>query len=255
MHQAQRQRSIRAGTDGDVPVGHGRGARAVGVDRDQPRPVAPGFFNKRPQVNVVAVNVRAPGKNQLREAKILGRRAKFFAVHQVPRLPAGLGADRAVELARAQAMKEAPVHRPVAQHADGPRVAVGQDRLRTVAIGSLPQPRGNPVQGFVPAHALKDFVFGGFVFMGPGALLRFGLASHGIENAVRRVDAVQIFCHLAAQESPRHRLLGVALDLHRAALAVDRHQHRARVGAIVRANGVNNAEVRGSGRRHEAIVR
>ena len=243
MHHAQRQRHIRAGADRDVPVGQGRSARAIGVDRDEPRPVAPGFFNKRPQMNVVAVDVRAPRKNQLRQPEILGGRAELLPVHQVPRLSARFGTNRAVELARAQAMKKAPVHRPVAQHADGPRVAIGQDRLGTVAIGNLAEPRGNRVQRLVPAHAVKDFEL---IPAGPRTLGRARFPLQRIENAVRRVDTIQILGHLAAQESPRHRLPGIALDLDRAALRVHRHQHRARVGAIVRADGVNDTELRGS---------
>ena len=73
-----------------------------------------------------------------------------------------------------------------------------------------------------------------------------GFAAQGIENAVRRVDAIEILGHLAAQKSLRHGLRWVALDFHRAAFLVHRHQHRARVRTVVRADRVNNAEWGGS---------
>src|ERR1039457_321372 len=110
-------------------------------------------------MNVVAVDIRAPRKNQLRQPEILGGRAEFFPVHQVPRLPARLGTNRAIELARAQAMKISPIHRSVSQHAYGSRIAVWQNRLRSVSIACLLEPRGNRIQRFIPTHALKGLEF------------------------------------------------------------------------------------------------
>ena len=68
MHHAERKRRICAGADSDVPVGHGCRARAVRIDHDQTGSVAARFFNKRPKMNVVAVDVRAPGKDELGKA-------------------------------------------------------------------------------------------------------------------------------------------------------------------------------------------
>ena len=158
VHQAQRQRGIRAGADGDMPVGQRGSARAVGVDDDQPCPAAPRLFHKGPEVDVVAVNVRAPGQDQLGQAEVLGGCAQLLAVDQVPGHAACLGTDGPIQLACAQAMKEAPVHGAEAQHADGARVAVGQDRLGAVAVGSYLKFCGNRIQRLVPAGALKGFV-------------------------------------------------------------------------------------------------
>ena len=203
VHQAQRQRHIRAGPNRDMPVRHGRGARAVGVNHDQPRTVAPRLLHKRPQVNVVAVDIRAPRQNQFRPPEIFGRRAEFFPVHQVPRLAARLGTNRAIELARAHAMKKSPIHRSVSQHANGSRVAVRQNRFRTVAIARLLEPRRNRVQRFIPAHTLESFVLAA---TRQRPLRHAGPTAHRIKNAVRRIHAIQIFRHLAAQEPSSHRL-------------------------------------------------
>ena len=96
MHQAQRQRGIRAGADSDVPVGQRGSARAVRVDDDEPCPVAPRLLDKRPQMNIVAVDIRAPSQNQFGQAEILGDHANFLTVDQVPGHAARLGADRPV---------------------------------------------------------------------------------------------------------------------------------------------------------------
>ena len=90
-------------------------------------PVASRLLHHRPQMNVIAVDIRAPGDNQLCQLVVFGGRPQLFSIHQVPRDPASFGADRAVELASAQAVKETPVHRPEPQHADRPRIAVGQN--------------------------------------------------------------------------------------------------------------------------------
>ena len=124
-----------------------------------------------------------------------------------------------------------------------------ENRLGAVPIADLAEPRGDCVERFVPAHALKGFV------LAPALEWRLrhpGFAPHRVQDAVRRVDAVEILCDFAAQKAPRDRLRWVALDLDRAAFLVHRHQHRARVRAVMRADRMNDAEGRGSG--HGVIV-
>ncbi len=62
VHQAEGEGHVGSGMDGDVPVGQPRGAGGVGIDDDELRALAPGFFDHGPQVDVVAVDVRSPGK-------------------------------------------------------------------------------------------------------------------------------------------------------------------------------------------------
>ena len=61
VHHAQRERGVGARIDGQVPVGACRGARAIRIDHHQLRAIASRLFDERPQMNVVAVNVRRPG--------------------------------------------------------------------------------------------------------------------------------------------------------------------------------------------------
>ncbi len=252
VHHAEGQRRIRSGTDGDVPVGYCGCPRAVGIDDDQPRSVAPRLLDEWPQVNVVAVDVRGPREDKIGQAEVFGWRAQLLSVDQVPCLPARFGTDGAVKLARPQAVKEAAIHGAVAEHADGSGVTVREDRFGAVPVADLVKPRSDRIERFVPARALECFVLAPAL---QRALCRSGFAAQRVENAVRRVDAIEILRHLAAQKAPRHRLRRVAFDLYRAAFLVHRHQHRARVRTIVRANGVHDAKGRGSSRRgHEAII-
>ena len=116
-------------------------------------------------------------------------------------------------------------------------------------FGNRFQPRRNRIQSLVPAHALKRLQL---FAAGPRTLRRSALPFHGIEQPVRRIYAVQILRYFAAQKSLRHRMRRIALHLYRAAFAVDRNQNAARVGAVVRTHGMNNAEWGSS--RHSAIV-
>ena len=70
-------------------------ARLVGINHDQSRAItAPRLIDHRPEMNVVAVNVRAPGQNQLSQAKILCRRTEFLSIDQIPGNAAGLRANQ-----------------------------------------------------------------------------------------------------------------------------------------------------------------
>src|SRR5262249_6285977 len=62
---------------------------------------------------------------------------------------------------------------------------------------------------------------------------------HGIEHAVRGVNAVQILGDLRAEKSPSHRMLGIALNARGPAI-LDGDQDSTSVGTIVRAGGMDH---------------
>jgi hypothetical protein len=64
MHEGEREHGVGSGADGEVVVGDCGGARSVGIDDDEARTVAPGLFDEGPEVDVVAVDVRAPGDDE-----------------------------------------------------------------------------------------------------------------------------------------------------------------------------------------------
>ena len=158
VHHAEGEGDVGAGANGDVPVGKRGGAGLVGVDDDEARAVAAGLFDEGPEMNVVAVDVGAPGEDELGEAEVFGGHAELFAVDVVPRNAAGFRADGAIELAGAEAMEEAAIHGAVAEHADGARVAVGQDRFGAMGVGDVLETCGDCVEGFVPGDALEGLV-------------------------------------------------------------------------------------------------
>ena len=69
-----------------------------------------------------------------------------------------------------------------------------------------------------------------------------GFAAQGVEDAVGGVDAVEILGDFAAEKALRDGLRGIAFDFDGAALLVHRDQDCAGVGAVVGADGVDDAE-------------
>ena len=252
VHHAQRQRAVRAGPDRDVPVGQCSGSRPVWVNHNQTCAVASRLFNERPQVHIVSVDIRTPRKHQLGQLEVLSRCAKLLAIHQVPRHAASLTANGSIQLACAHAVKEAAVHRPVAQHADGAGIAVRQNRLGPELGGNVSKARGNRVQRLIPAHALEGLMLAASFERAFG---NARLALQRVENPLRCVHAVEILGHLSAEKTLRHGVCRVARNFHCAPLFVYGDQHPAGVRAIVRTNGMHNAKSAGfSSRGHSAIV-
>ena len=67
--------------DPQVLIRKRRGAGLIGIDHDQLRSLAPRRFDKWPQVNIVPVNICAPGDDQAGVHKVLGRRAELDAIN------------------------------------------------------------------------------------------------------------------------------------------------------------------------------
>ena len=111
--------------------------------------------------------------------------------------------------------------------------------LLRVERGDACQARGDVVERLVPAHAREA----------PLALATDALQR--IQHALGVVRALQIPADLRAQAARGRRMLGIAGDFHRHAPAIvvarDRHEHRARVGAVVRAGGAHDLDVTARG--------
>ena len=207
-HQAERQSRVRAGLDGDVPVGHAGGAGEVGVDDHQPGALAARFFDEGPQVNVIAVDIRGPGDDVPGMAEVFRVCAQLFPIDRYQGIAACSGADGAIELRGAEPMKEAAIHGAIAEHTHGPRVGIGQDGLRTVLLGDQPQPFRDQVQCLVPADAFEG------ISLAAGGHSPFGCsgsAAHGVEQPRGRIDAIQILGDLAAEKAAGHRMRRITL--------------------------------------------
>ncbi len=129
MHHAQRQRRVGPRIDGQVPVRAGRGAGAVRINHHQLGAFAARFRDERPQMDVVAVDIRAPRDDVARVRELLRIGAHLDADNGIqPRL-ARRRADVAGQLRSSQAMKEAPVHGCAIERAQRAPVGVRQNRL------------------------------------------------------------------------------------------------------------------------------
>src|SRR6185437_4323514 len=154
-------------------------------------------------------------------------------------------ANRAVELRSPQAVEKAAIHRPVAELPDRAGVAVREDALMAEFSGNVLEARSDLIQRLVPGDALEEL---GLTPFGERAFRNARVAPHGIEQALRGVDAIEVTRNFPAEEPARDRMCRVAGDLHRAAgELVDRHQHAAGVRAIVRTDGVHSSRLGGIG--------
>ena len=110
VHHGQGEQGIGAGVDGEVLVGECGGAGAVGVDDDEACPLTASLLDEGPEVDVVAVDVGAPGDDEAGVGEILRGGAELDAVDLEEGFAAGGGADGAVELGGAEAVKKSAVH-------------------------------------------------------------------------------------------------------------------------------------------------
>jgi hypothetical protein len=111
-------------------------------------------------------------------------------------------------------------------------IGVRKNGFRSVLGRDFLQPGGDLIQSFVPGDSGK--------VGGVASTLAFGRDPlHGIENAVGRIDPIQILGHLRAQETSRYRVSGIALYACGSAV-LHRDQHSAGVWTIVRTGGVDD---------------
>ncbi len=147
-------------------------------------------------------------------AKSSRRRPQLDPIHALQRRPTRRRADRPVQLRRSQPMKEPPVHRPIPQLPDRPRIAVRQHALRPKLRRNRRQPRRNSAPAPHPTRSARNASASRPCLHRP--LRHARPPPHRIQQPLRRVHPVQILRHLPAQKSPRHRMRRIALHLHRA---------------------------------------
>ncbi len=219
-------------------VGEPSGAAFNRIDGDEARPVAAGFDDEGPEMNVGAVDVRAPGQDELRFCELLGLSAVADAQSSHQGGSSGGRADGAVETRCSQPVEEAAIHAGAVEEPHRAPVRVGKDGFGAVLAGDAGQIFGDGVERLIPSNALKA---------------SFALGAHAAsrrEQAVGRVDAVKILRDLPAQEAAGNRVIGIAAEP-RGLAVLDGDQQRAGVGAIQGTGGVDGA--RGIGG-HENII-
>src|SRR5581483_2161744 len=144
-----------SGINGQIPVCACRSSRAVRVDDDQAGALPPRFLDKRPQVDVVAMDVRAPGNDGARVPELLGPGAQLGSDHRSqPSFPS-FRADVARQPRRSQAMEETTVHRGAVQNCQRTAVRARKDGLGAVLGDDGAKAFGDLIQCVVPGDALE----------------------------------------------------------------------------------------------------
>src|SRR5215831_7014620 len=129
-HHAESERGIRSGVDRNVPVRTLRCARPIGINHDQLRALSASLFNKRPQMDIVSVNVGCPGNDVARMCKLLGFSTYLHAENRLQSFFARGRADGPFELRSPKTVEEAAIHGAAIQGAQVAAIGIGQDTCR-----------------------------------------------------------------------------------------------------------------------------
>src|SRR5947208_1960675 len=222
VHDGERQGGVGARAHHQVLVGLLSGRSPVGIDRDDVGAAGPGLLHERHHVDRRVRRVHAPEHDQVGADHLLGVVARDGADG---RPPAGVGrrhADRPVEPARAERVEER-VARVVLHLPHRARVRKRQDGLGAVGRDDGAPALGDRRHRVVPRD--RDELAGS---------LRPDPAQRP-QHAKRRVDALGVLAHLAANHALGERMVRIAGD-GRQPTAVDGHHETAARRAIVRTN-------------------
>ena len=244
---ASAKRPVGSGIDRQIPVGAGGSARAIRINDYQLRALAPRFLDERPQMNVVAVNVRSPGDDVARVNELFRLGAQFHAENRDQTSLARCRTDCALKLRCAEPVEKSAIHGSAVQCSKRSTVGVRKNGLAAEFRSDLAKSGRDFVERLIPGDALPGFRH---VRLCGDSRPRLSMRSeaspslrrdpsHRIEHAIRRVDPIEILRHFRAQKSPRHRMRRIALNLRRPPI-FDCDQHSASIRAIVRTGGVND---------------
>ena len=228
VHDAVCQRRIGARQQRDVLVAFLRGRAAVRIDGDKPCAPPLCFLHPRPDVQVGRDRIAAPDDDESAVLELLAVHTDGRADDGIPADFAGGRADRPIEKRSAETVEEAPVHRRALDQTHRPAIAVRHDRLGPVARRrDRLELRGDLVERFVPPDT------------GKATLALAPDPTHWMQHTIRRISAVEIARDLRAELAGGRRMRRVAANLDRLAV-FDGDEHRAGVGAIVRACRMND---------------
>src|SRR5579863_6440031 len=133
-------------------------------------------------------------------------------------------------------MKKSPVHRSTVQSPERASERVRQDSFASEFSGDLFEASSDFSKRLVPANALPRLCAAAALARG---LRPFRSQSpHGIQNPVRRINAVQVLGHFGTEESTCNRMRRITLDLCRAPI-FHSDQNSTSIRAIMRTGGVD----------------
>ena len=227
VHEAERQGGIGADADRQIEIGRLGAARAARIDHhDRHAALLPLRLGQRPEMHVGGGEVGAPRDHQVGMHDRFGVGAAHRAERHVPRrLAAGVAHRAGLQARGAQRVEEA-VHQAAVHQPLMGGVGVAQQGERTAFPDDRLPPGGDLVERLVPGDRREL----------AGALGAAAPERRG--DALRRVHQVGVAVDLAAGETGRVGVIGVALHAHDLAV-LDMGDERAHVGTIVRTDDSN----------------
>ena len=190
--------------------------------------------HERPEMRVGRERVRAPQQHEVAFRESLGVGADVGADGHPHAHRAGRRADGAVELRRAEHVEEPAVHRLALQQAHRAGVRVREDRLRAFGRSTIARSRA----AMSPSASSHD--------TGSNLPLPLGPTRRSGRSRRSRWYVRSTYRFTFAQRKPFvNGWSGSPGNAHGTSV-LDRHQHRARVGAVVRARAADHAVLRES---------
>src|SRR5208283_2016201 len=127
-------------------------------DDNQLRASAARFHDIRPEMNIVAVNVRGPRADVAGVDKLVRLRAEFDTHDRLqPGLASG-GTNGALQLGSTESSEETTVHGPAIQGAQSSAVGIGQNRLAAELGNDFAKASSDFIERLVPADAAPNLI-------------------------------------------------------------------------------------------------
>ena len=229
VEQPEGERRVRPRQDGDVLVGPRGGARADGVDGDDPGAVPPRLRDEAPGVVARGQRVVAPQDDKPGAGQVLRVHAGGLAQGRHGAGDAGDRADGHPVPRRAERVPQAEAGpRHALEKAHVPGAEAGPDGLAAAGGDDVLQARGDLAEGLVPADPLER----------AGALRAD--APQRVQQTVRRPRVLEVAVHLDAQVAAGERMVARAAQADGAAV-LDRHVPTTGVGAVERTGSAHHA--------------
>ena len=219
-HHPERQGTVRPGKRAHVLVRDSSRPASVWVDDDEARPVSPCLEQEPPEMRRGRHRIPADEEQVAGVWPFLGIDLGREPLGRGRAREAGIRAHGPPETRGADGVHEARARRVALEDAHRAVVAVGKNRLGPVALERVREAGGDRVEGLGPACSAET------------SLALGAVTQERVEEAIVRVDPLEVVRNLAAQESCRDRVLRVAHHVDRT-VAVDGDEHRAGIRAIV----------------------
>nr|WP_241493817.1 hypothetical protein [Burkholderia pseudomallei] len=222
VHDAKRERAVRARLQRDVLMAFFRRQRSIRINRDQARAATLRFLRACPKMQIGGNRIRAPYQDHFAFLEEFEMHPDAGAVRIAQPRCASRRANRSFEARCAELVEEALRDAFSLNQPHRSRIAVGNNGFRR-SPSNFGQALRHHSVCFVPTDRLEP----------PFPLPADPLERH--REPLRMMNAIRVSAHLGAKHALSRWMIGIAGDLDGPAV-LDRDTNCARVGAIVRTN-------------------